>query len=160
MFAFRRTSPRPNAAHEQHTRTVVLFQIIDIRLETSGISDADPSTRTCFGRHDDTVEWSRNRCRRGHRDRGLHDLCCLGEASAVAARFVVTVSVFNVPGTSGTTRISEYKTAVSKVGDFAGPYPFFLWRGSSGIGSLRGLQQLATPSVCHNLSFCESSRQF
>src|SRR5262245_18098724 len=34
--------------------------------------------------------------------------------AAVAAMVVVIVSVVNVPGTSGTTRISEYKTAASK----------------------------------------------
>src|SRR5262245_16707458 len=34
--------------------------------------------------------------------------------AAVAATVVVIVSVVNVPRTSGTTRISEYKTAASK----------------------------------------------
>src|SRR5262249_37462169 len=34
--------------------------------------------------------------------------------AAVAATVVVIVSVINVPRTSGTTRISEYKTAASK----------------------------------------------
>src|SRR5262249_19966240 len=53
VFTGRRTSARPNAAHKQHARAVVLFQVIDIGLETCGVSDANASTRTSLGRYDD-----------------------------------------------------------------------------------------------------------
>src|SRR5262245_29436344 len=53
VFTGRRTSPRPNAAHKQHARAVVLLQVIDIGLETCGVSDANASTRSGHGRCDD-----------------------------------------------------------------------------------------------------------
>ena len=93
MFALSGTSTRPNAAHEQHARAVVLFQVIDIRLETCGIRAANMSTRTCLSRHHDAgwlvaagTEWARNRNRRGHRSRRLHDLCCCFRESCCGSR--------------------------------------------------------------------------
>jgi hypothetical protein len=53
MFAGNRTSASTNAAHEQHARAVIGFQIVDIGLKTCGISDANASTCTCLARNDD-----------------------------------------------------------------------------------------------------------
>jgi hypothetical protein len=46
MFAGNRAPARPNAPHKQHTRAVVVFQVIDIGLEARGISNTNASTRT------------------------------------------------------------------------------------------------------------------
>jgi hypothetical protein len=52
VLARRVTPAWPNAAHEQHARAVVVFQIIDIGSETRCVSNAYTSTRPCLGRND------------------------------------------------------------------------------------------------------------
>jgi hypothetical protein len=54
VFTSRRTMAGPNAVHKQHARAVIVFQVIDIGLETCGISDANASMRACLERYDDT----------------------------------------------------------------------------------------------------------
>src|SRR4029453_14835225 len=108
MFAFRRTSPRPNAAHKQHTRTVVLFQIIDIRLETSGI--ATPTRARAPVLDDMMMPSSLVPLAPSGRATGVGvateivvfttSVVASVKPAAVAAMVVVIVSVVNVPGTS------------------------------------------------------------
>lgn len=54
MLARRRAAAGPDAAHEQHARAVIVFQIVNISLEPRDIADANAGTRTGPRRYDKT----------------------------------------------------------------------------------------------------------
>src|SRR5262245_37619939 len=48
MLTCGRTMPRPDAAHEQHARAVIVFQVIDIGLKAPGIGNTNAGLRACL----------------------------------------------------------------------------------------------------------------
>ncbi len=54
MLARGRAAAPPNTAHEQHARTVIVFQIVDIRLKLRGKALADAGARAGLVRNDDS----------------------------------------------------------------------------------------------------------
>ncbi len=55
VLACRRTMPGPDAAHEQHARAVIVFQIIDVGLETCSVGNANAGFRACLEGYHDVV---------------------------------------------------------------------------------------------------------
>src|SRR6185295_10836541 len=54
MLAGRRTAAGPNSTHEQHARTVIVFQIVDIGLEPRDIADTNARACPRLRRYDKT----------------------------------------------------------------------------------------------------------
>lgn len=53
VLARGRATSWPNAVHEQHARAMIVFQIVDVGLETCSVGDADTGTRASLVRDDD-----------------------------------------------------------------------------------------------------------
>ena len=53
VLARGRATSWPNAVHEQNARAMIVFQIIDVGLETCSVGDADTGTRASLVRDDD-----------------------------------------------------------------------------------------------------------
>src|SRR5262245_11471402 len=50
MLACRGTMAGTDAIHEQHSRAVIVFQVVNVGLKSRGIRDADTSLRACLER--------------------------------------------------------------------------------------------------------------
>jgi hypothetical protein len=53
VLARGRATSWPNSVHEQHARAMIVFQIVDVGLETCSVGDADTGTRASLVRNDD-----------------------------------------------------------------------------------------------------------
>jgi hypothetical protein len=55
VLARGRATSWPNSVHEQHARAMIVFQIVDVGLETCSVGDADTGTRASLVRNDDPL---------------------------------------------------------------------------------------------------------
>ena len=57
VLARGRTMPGADTVHEQHASAMVIFQIIDVGLETRSVADANARFCTCLERYDDAYSF-------------------------------------------------------------------------------------------------------
>jgi hypothetical protein len=55
VLARGRATSWPNAVHEEHARAMIVFEIVDVRLKTCSVGDADTSTRASLVRNDEAL---------------------------------------------------------------------------------------------------------